>query len=162
MVGEQHAGEAGTDLFSEGPPTIFFVFVSMGALLLLGLLLSIKRPPPVMSDVRIKNQTGLILHNVIINGKAYGDLPMGATSGYQQMPYAYRYAEVELLAVGEKVQQQVIDYVGETPLGEGRFTYVLWQPEFGNFRTMDLFAVKDLPGDQDQADRIVPFSAAIR
>jgi hypothetical protein len=37
-----------------------------------------------------------------------------------------------------------------------------WQAEFGNFRAMDLFAVKDLPCDQDQADRIEPFSAAIR
>jgi hypothetical protein len=58
-------------------------------------------------------------------GEDYGTLVPGEASGYRQVELAYRYAYVDVLADGKSYVLQPFDYVGETPLGKGRFTYVL-------------------------------------
>jgi hypothetical protein len=55
----------------------------------------------------------------------YGAVPKGGQSDYRTVSLAYRYAYVEIF-VGEKTYVvRPIDYVGETLLSEGRYTYVL-------------------------------------
>ena len=45
------------------------------------------------------------------------------TTNYKTFEMAYRYAFVELEIDGEKYTSQPIDYVGETPLENGNYTY---------------------------------------
>lgn len=49
----------------------------------------------------------------------------GDRTDYREAPGAFRIASVDGKVEGETFRIQVIDYVGEEPLGPGRFTYVL-------------------------------------
>jgi hypothetical protein len=56
---------------------------------------------------------------------SYGSVAKGATSEYRSTPKAYRYALVVVTAGGETFRFQPIDFVGETPLAPGRYSYAL-------------------------------------
>jgi hypothetical protein len=57
---------------------------------------------------------------------SYGPVAKGATSEYRTIQEdAYRYALVVVTAGGETFRFQPIDFVGETPLAPGRYTYAL-------------------------------------
>ena len=75
--------------------------------------------------IRIRNATHVPFENVIVGDKSYGDIAPGDVTEYQTWRHAYRYAYVSLKADGKPMLIQPIDYMGETPLGDGRFTYVL-------------------------------------
>jgi len=77
------------------------------------------------SQVRIRNNTPYPFHQVAVNGQPYGDIDAGASSAYRTLRVAYRYASVRLVAGTRAMQLVPEDYVGEQPLGQGRFTYVL-------------------------------------
>jgi len=77
------------------------------------------------SDVRIHNATDHDLQDVVVGPAHYGSIQRGVSSGYQSWGPAYKYAFVSVLADGKPMLIQPIDYVGETPLGPGRFTYIL-------------------------------------
>jgi hypothetical protein len=56
----------------------------------------------------------------------FGDVPAGATTVYQDVPGGiYRYAAYEVVIEGQKYEQPVIDWVGESPMPGNAFTYVL-------------------------------------
>jgi hypothetical protein len=92
--------------------------------LLTGLVVvsSIKVP---VSQIRIRNSTDRNLQSVEVGRGYYGSIGRGAVSDYQAWGPAYKYARVSLVADGKPMLLQPIDYVGETPLGPGRFTYIL-------------------------------------
>jgi hypothetical protein len=48
----------------------------------------------------------------------------GAFSEYRTVSKAYDYASAEVVVGADTAFIQVIDYVGETPLDGGRYTYV--------------------------------------
>ena len=102
---------------------------------------SVKSP---ISDIRIRNATNRNLQGVVVGRSHYGSIQRGESSGYQSWGPAYRYASVSLLADGKPVRLQPIDYVGETPLGPGRFTYILrlHQGQAGD-DVLDIDFVKD-------------------
>lgn len=54
---------------------------------------------------------------------SYGDLDTGEFSDYRSFETAYRYGFVELQINGSTYTLQPIDYVGETPLENGWYTY---------------------------------------
>lgn len=57
---------------------------------------------------------------------SYGPVAQGSTSEYKEAKEeAYRYALVVVTAGGEEFRFQPIDFVGETPLAPGRYTYAL-------------------------------------
>jgi hypothetical protein len=57
---------------------------------------------------------------------SYGDIPVGATSGYVDVPGGvYRYSAFSFNHNGAEVMQRVDDFVGEVPMKGRRFTYVL-------------------------------------
>jgi len=57
---------------------------------------------------------------------SYGPVAQGTTSDYREaQEEAYRYALVVVTAGGETFRFQPIDFVGETPLAPGRYTYAL-------------------------------------
>jgi hypothetical protein len=84
---------------------------------------------PTETFVRMHNSSQSTLENVRANFSGqeviYGTLPPGVRSDYRPIRVAYRYALVEAEVNGRKFDFQPQDYMGETPLGPGRFTYRL-------------------------------------
>jgi hypothetical protein len=77
------------------------------------------------TEMRVRNDSKVDFKNVVVGGKKYGDIKQGATTDYQTWKTAYRYSSVSLLADSKPLKIQPEDYVGETPLGGGHFTFVL-------------------------------------
>lgn len=86
-------------------------------------------PQPDVSMVRIHNDSRWTMRDVQANFTGaihdYGDLPPASHSGYQPAPGAFRYARITATVNNQPRQFQPNDYLGETPLGPGRFTYSL-------------------------------------
>jgi hypothetical protein len=80
-------------------------------------------------EVRIFNASAVSFDRVVIGfprqKEDYGALAAQAQSGYRSVGEAYSYAYVEVHRAGERFVLQPIDYVGETRLTSGRYTYVL-------------------------------------
>ncbi|MDN4057686.1 hypothetical protein QPK31_05530 [Massilia sp. YIM B02769] len=104
-----------------------FSFVS-SAIILIAFIVAIFsmyriHAPIEASMVRVANETGLPLQNVRINSVFFGDVPVDGVSSYQALTPAYRYAALHVDVAGKKFDLVPEDYVGETPLGRGKFTY---------------------------------------
>jgi len=77
------------------------------------------------SQIRIRNATDRDFHTVVLGSKTFGDIKSGAASDYQEFQIAYAYSSVKLVAGTNRMAIMPLDYVGEKPLGRGRFTYVI-------------------------------------
>lgn len=80
--------------------------------------------------VRVRNATPWTMTDVVVSpngGEIRVDrLAPGEASPYVRRDGAYRYGYVRVLTDGGRERKIIpIDYVGESPLPEGRFTYVL-------------------------------------
>lgn len=77
--------------------------------------------------IRITNASSYDFKNVYVNTGSddhqYGDIPAGQSSAYVEYESAYRYAFVQLQINGDTFNIQPIDYVGETLLENGAYTY---------------------------------------
>ncbi|WP_143519894.1 hypothetical protein [Reichenbachiella sp. 5M10] len=82
---------------------------------------------PNVLNIRLSNESQYDYHTVVVNTTTgdvdFGDLLAGQKSAYKVFDRAYRYAFVELQIEGETYTLQPIDYVGETPLETGSYTY---------------------------------------
>lgn len=95
-------------------------------------------------DIRVRNVSTVVMEDVVVGfprgaggggpvapGQAeagevsYGTVEPEAVTPYRLIERAYRYAYVEAVVEGRRVVLQPIDYVGEEPLGPGRYTYEL-------------------------------------
>lgn len=65
-------------------------------------------------EIKVGDQQGLV---------GFTDLAAGEFSGFEEFQLAYRYAYVELQIDGTTYYIQPIDFVGETPLSPGKYTY---------------------------------------
>lgn len=78
-------------------------------------------------DIRVANESGIDFDQVIVGfpdgQEAYGPVSAGERTDYRQVPKAYRYAYFEVHVESETLVAQPVDYVGETPLPPGRYTY---------------------------------------
>lgn len=79
--------------------------------------------------LRIENVSGVDFASVFISfpdaEAEYGALATGQRSRYKRVDGAYRYGYIEVKAAGDTYVLQPIDFVGETPLDAGRYTYQL-------------------------------------
>jgi pyruvate carboxylase len=95
--------------------------------LLVGCASVFSSPPPV--EIRIANASAVAFERVVVRFprqvEDYGALAALSQSDYRAIEQAYRYASVEVQVEGEKLLLQPIDYVGESRLASGRYTYVL-------------------------------------
>ena len=126
--------EVGSDQASVGPWSTFsFVGSAMILIALSVAIIGMYRidTPIEASIVRVANGTGLPLQNVRLNNIFFGDVPVDGVSGYQTLKLSYRYAALSLDVEGKKFKMVPDDYVGETPLGKGIFTYRI-QREYHN------------------------------
>ncbi len=96
--------------------------------------------------IRIRNASQYDFTNVEINtGQGtsnYGNIKSGEKTNYKPFELAYRYAYIRLIIDNKEFILQPIDYVGETPLGPGRFTYVITVVDFSQ-KSLGIDAVKD-------------------
>lgn len=79
--------------------------------------------------IRIANNSSFAFERVDVvfpeDRVSYGAVAAHRTSGYHSVETAYRYAYIEVEIDGEELRIQPIDYVGESPLEAGRYTYAL-------------------------------------
>lgn len=61
--------------------------------------------------------------NITVNNVNFQNVNSGQSTQYKMFETAYRYAFIELEIEGNIYTIQPIDYVGETPLGNGDYTY---------------------------------------
>jgi hypothetical protein len=94
------------------------------------------------SEVRVRNETGADINNIVVGDKKYGDLRLNDSTKYQHWEVAYEYAFVSLTADSKTLEIRPIDFFGERPLGEGKFTYVLTISRDGR---LEMRAEKDEP-----------------
>lgn len=82
---------------------------------------------PSAVNIRLSNVSQFDFHNIMVNTSTgnvnFEDLNAGQQSSYKVFEKAYRYAFVEVEIDGESYAIQPIDYVGETPLENGNYTY---------------------------------------
>lgn len=79
-------------------------------------------------NIRVKNVSELTYSLVQINGdteNVHTDVASGEVSEYFEYETAYAYASIVIEADGKTYTLQAIDYVGETPLPLGFYTYEL-------------------------------------
>ena len=81
--------------------------------------------------VRVENATGLTFTEVRIYWEpmhTFSDLAPGDRTAYVTVDRAYRIATVVAVTATDSTRIQVIDFVGEEPLDDGRYTFVLFSP----------------------------------
>jgi hypothetical protein len=80
-------------------------------------------------EIRILNSSSFPFDRVDVgfpeHEVSYGAIRANSASEYREVSKAYRYAYIEVEIGGEELVIQPIDYVGESLLGSGRYTYVL-------------------------------------
>ncbi|MDU0371160.1 hypothetical protein ACFPAF_12190 [Hymenobacter endophyticus] len=65
---------------------------------------------------------------------AYGTLNAGQSSNYATYSEAFRYAAVKVKVNGQDLEWIPTDYVGETPLQPGKYTYLVGITDIANGR----------------------------
>lgn len=83
-------------------------------------------------NIRLFNESSFNYENIKVGGVAYLNLNSGEFSGYKKFELAYRLAYIELTADEEPFRLQPYDFVGETPLENGSYTYKLNLDNNGN------------------------------
>jgi hypothetical protein len=80
-------------------------------------------------EIRVANRSARDFDRVLVNFSGqevdYGAIRAGAASDYRIARGAYAYARIEVHMDTARLVIQPIDFVGETPLGPGRYTYAL-------------------------------------
>ncbi|WP_439487435.1 hypothetical protein [Algoriphagus sp.] len=84
-------------------------------------------PEPNGVLIRVENSSEVDFKDVLVNSGSgnveFGTIRAGKKSEYKGFESAYRYGFVSLLANGTESRIQPYDYVGETPLEIGYYTY---------------------------------------
>ena len=83
-------------------------------------------------QVRVENATALTFTEVRIYWEpmhTFSDLAPGDRTAYVTVDRAYSIATVVAVTATDSTRIQVIDFVGEEPLDDGRYTFVLFSPE---------------------------------
>jgi hypothetical protein len=101
----------------------------LASLVLIGCSLSSPFDDDEPAIVRVKNTSAVAYDDVKVGFPSgmveYGRLEPGEATAYRDAGTVYRYAYVSIESEGRSWVLQPIDYVGETPLEGGRWTYEL-------------------------------------
>ncbi len=78
-------------------------------------------------SIRLANRSPYYFKNIKMNTStgnvSFGNLDAGKYSEYEEFERAYRYAYVELEIGNSTYTLQPIDFAGETPLKNGKYTF---------------------------------------
>ncbi|MBU2902924.1 hypothetical protein [Maribacter dokdonensis] len=83
-------------------------------------------------NIRLFNESSFNFENIKVSGVDFENLNSGEYSDYKEFELAYRYAYTELTADEDPYRLQPYDFVGETPLTSGNYTYNLNLDNNGN------------------------------
>ena len=75
--------------------------------------------------IRLANHTAHDFQQVLVAHRPFGALSHGAESGYRTFAGAYSYASIEAQADDQMLRLLPMDFVGESYLSPGSYTYVL-------------------------------------
>ena len=79
--------------------------------------------------IRIENSSSKTFSSVYVNSggseNTYFNIAPGRTSKFLSYKTAYRYGYIKVITSGSDYVIQPFDYVGEIPLEDGEYTYVL-------------------------------------
>ncbi|MCK0191322.1 hypothetical protein [Arenibacter sp. F20364] len=86
------------------------------------------------ANIRIKNESSLTFDTVQVGSEetVHENIGPDGYSGYLEYETAYSYAYINIEVGGENYVFQPIDFVGETPLENGFYTYGLSISEEGD------------------------------
>ena len=73
--------------------------------------------------IRLSNASDIIFENATFNGENYGTIHPNEFSEYRLFEIAYHYGSVQITIDGQEYGWTPIDYVGETPLEGGNYTF---------------------------------------
>ncbi len=81
-------------------------------------------------EIRIRNAGEVDLDHIRVSFPDglevdYGSVPKGGLSAFHSAGRAYRYAGISAQAAGRALSLQPTDYLGETELPAGRYTYAV-------------------------------------
>ena len=80
-------------------------------------------------ELRIENVGSLVLEEVTLftqdGPRTFSSLESGEHTAYFEVSKDYGYATTHVVAEGDTLILQVIDYVGATPVEPGRYSYLL-------------------------------------
>lgn len=94
--------------------------------------------------IRVKNVSAFDYKELMTMKCDYGDLTSGQVSDYKEFEKAYRYASFKLIVDQDTLNVFAIDYVGETPLVPGKYTYEInVTMSDGGFDQYSLECIKD-------------------
>jgi hypothetical protein len=99
-------------------------------------------PTPEGIFIRVNNASQYPFDTIFVNTSggenSYGPLGAGQSSACKSFARAYRYAYIKIVVQGQELVWQPFDYVGETPLEPGRYTYVVDVVEAANSSSKQL------------------------
>jgi hypothetical protein len=98
--------------------------------------------------IRVKNVSQFNFTNVIVNTGGgendYSTINFSENTDYKSFDFAYSYAFIELKIDGNTFTIQPIDYVGETKLDNGKYTYEVNAVDSGSqYSRLSLTLIKD-------------------
>ena len=99
-------------------------------------------------QIRIQNASTYKFENIMVitysKTTNYGNLDSNQKSAFKTVGLAYKYAFVELQINGKTYTIQPIDYVGETPLENGNYTYkITANSSLNQYQKLSLEFIKD-------------------
>ena len=99
------------------------------------------------TNIRIKNNSGYDFCNVVLNpfdnSKNYGNIKNGQITCYRFFETAYSYAYINLFINDGEYIIQPIDYFGETPLGQGYFTYSISVTDINDLYGLSIVTIQN-------------------
>ncbi|MGB5464160.1 MAG: hypothetical protein WBM92_12395 [Aureibaculum sp.] len=98
--------------------------------------------------IRVKNISQFDFEDIIVNTSGgennYGNVISNEVTEYKTFDFAYPYAFIELKIDNNTYTIQPIDYIGETRLTPGKYTYKIdVSPEGDQYSRLILYLVKD-------------------
>lgn len=98
--------------------------------------------------IRLANASKFNFQNITVNTTTgnvnFENVNSGQKTKYKGFSFAYSYAFVELQIEGKTYTLQPIDYVGETPLEKGSYTYEITANDSQNqYGKLNLKLIKD-------------------
>jgi hypothetical protein len=98
-------------------------------------------------QIRLSNTSDFDFEDIVLNTStgdvSYGSLNSRELSSYKTFEVAYSYAFIELTSGGNTYTLQPIDYVGETPLEKGKYTYQLDLEAQGPYNSLLMILIED-------------------